>query len=163
MGWRRSTTYIAHRVGRLPGSPYSIATGFACGAAISFTPFMGFHFAGAALLAWILRGNMVASAIGTVIGNPWTFPFIWVFIYRLGCWIIGRVPGESAPEDLTLTYIFDNPWEVFLPMTVGGVLTAVVAWWTVFIPVRAMVAAYQAERLRRRLKKADRRKQEQQA
>jgi hypothetical protein len=35
------------------------------------------HFVLSALLAYIARANIIASAIGTVVGNPWTFPFIW--------------------------------------------------------------------------------------
>ena len=66
-GWRRAALYIVHRLGRLPGTPYRVAAGFACGAAVSFTPFMGFHFVGAALLALLIRGNVIASAIGTAI------------------------------------------------------------------------------------------------
>src|SRR3546814_7251488 len=66
-GWRRSGTYVAHRLRRLPGPPYRIAAGFASGAAISFTPFIGLHFVLATLLALCIRGNIVASAIGTMV------------------------------------------------------------------------------------------------
>ena len=102
-GWKRSTKYIGHRVARIPGSPYSIAAGFACGAAISFTPFVGLHLAGGALFAWLIRGNLVASWIGTLVGNPWTFPFIWVGIYRLGL-MMGA--GDSRNEELDFFFIF---------------------------------------------------------
>ena len=44
IGWHRSTKYVMHRVSRLRGTPYALAAGFACGAAISFTPFVGLHF-----------------------------------------------------------------------------------------------------------------------
>ena len=54
-GWTRMALYIQHRLGRLPGTPYRIAAGFACGAAISFTPFLGLHFVLAALGALALR------------------------------------------------------------------------------------------------------------
>src|SRR3546814_6570308 len=54
-GWRRSGTYVAHRLRRLPGPPYRIAAGFASGAAISFTPFIGLHFVLATLLALCLK------------------------------------------------------------------------------------------------------------
>src|SRR3546814_18711734 len=71
-GWRRSGIYVSHRLRRLPGTPYRIAAGFACGAAISFTPFIGLHFVLSAALALIVRGNIIESAISTVVGNTWT-------------------------------------------------------------------------------------------
>ena len=155
-GWRRATLYLAHRVRRLPGTPYRIAAGFACGAAISFTPFIGFHFAGAALLALIMRANVVASAIGTAVGNPWTFPLIWAWIYTLGQWMLGRPAISEIPEILSLTYIFDRPMEVLWPMTLGGIPTAIAAWFGFYLPIRGAVAEYQylrRRRIRRKLRR----------
>lgn len=152
-GWRRASVYLAHRVGRLPGTPYRIAAGFACGAAISFTPFIGFHFAGAALLALLVRGNVIASALGTVVGNPWTFPVIWAWIYTLGQWLLGGPAVSELPERLSLHYIFQRPWDVLWPMTVGGIATAVVGWFAFFWPIRGAVAEYQAARRRRMRRK----------
>ncbi|MDH3231800.1 MAG: DUF2062 domain-containing protein, partial [Alphaproteobacteria bacterium] len=74
MGWGRVFMYLWHRVGRLHGTPHSISAGFASGAAVSFTPFVGVHFILAALTSWFSRGNIVAGLIGTAVGNPWTFP-----------------------------------------------------------------------------------------
>lgn len=147
-GWHRTSLYIAHRVRRLPGTPYRIAAGFACGAAISFTPFIGFHFVGAALLSMLLRGSLLASAIGTVVGNPWTFPFIWTWIYALGQWLLGGEVVSELPAVLSLTYIFERPLDVLWPMTVGGVPTSVAAWFAFFWPVRGAVAEYQHARRR---------------
>ncbi|MCH9012318.1 MAG: DUF2062 domain-containing protein [Proteobacteria bacterium] len=157
-GWRRASLYIAHRLRRLPGTPYRIAAGFACGAAISFTPFIGFHFVGAALLSTLLRGSLLASAIGTVVGNPWTFPFIWTWIYALGQWLLGGEVVSELPAVLSLTYIFDRPLDVLWPMTVGGVPTSVAAWFAFFWPVRGAVAEYQHARRRlvRRKKRSPR-------
>ncbi|RMD61507.1 MAG: DUF2062 domain-containing protein [Alphaproteobacteria bacterium] len=149
MGWRRTTAYLAHRVRRLPGTPYRIAAGFACGAAISFTPFIGFHFIGAALLALLVRGSVVASAIGTVVGNPWTFPFIWAWTYTFGNWLLGGPAITTLPDGLSFDYIFNHPMEVLWPMTVGGIPTAVVAWFAFFWPIRAAVAEYQLLRHQR--------------
>ena len=157
-GWRRAAVYFAHRVGRLPGTPYRIAAGVACGAAVSFTPFMGFHFVLAMGLALLTRGNLIASAIGTVVGNPWTFPFIWAWIYTLGRWMLGSGDGDEFPGWLTLTYIFDNPLKVLWPMTLGGIPTAIVAWFVVFYPVRSTVHQYQRARRRRMRKKIRKRR-----
>ncbi len=145
-GWRRASSYIAHRVRRLPGTPYRIAAGFASGAAISFTPFIGLHFVGGAVLAMALRGNLMASAIGTVIGNPWTFPIIWLWIYTFGQWLLGGEALTELPAALSLTYIFENPLEILWPMTVGGVPTAVAAWFAFFWPIRLAVFRYQRGR-----------------
>ncbi len=148
-GWRRSSTYVAHRLRRLPGTPYRIAAGFASGAAISFTPFIGLHFVLAALLALVLRGNMLAAAIGTVVGNPWTFPFIWLWIYSLGKWLIGSDDLTALPQTLSLGYIIENPSKVLLPMAVGGVPSAICAWFVFFWPVQRTVDQYQKARRRR--------------
>ncbi len=147
-GWHRASLYVAHRLRRLPGTPYRIAAGFACGAAISFTPFIGFHFVGAALLSVLLRGSLLASAIGTVVGNPWTFPLIWAWIYALGQWLLGGEVVSELPVVLSLTYIFERPLDVLWPMTVGGVPTSVAAWFAFFWPVRGAVAEYQHARSR---------------
>lgn len=155
-GWRRSGTYVAHRLRRLPGTPYRIAAGFASGAAISFTPFIGLHFVLAVALAALVRGNIIAAAIGTVVGNPWTFPFIWLWTYSLGCWVLGGHGLTALPENLSFQHIFDNPLEVLLPMVVGGIPTAAVAWVVFFWPLQRTVAEYQKAR-RRRLRKRLRR------
>ena len=160
-GWRRAGAYFGHRVRRLPGSPYNIAAGFACGAAISFTPLLGLHFVFATLGAWLLGGNLIASAIGTVVGNPWTFPLIWYASYRLGAWLLGMNGAEQLPGGLTMSYIFDNPEAVFLPMMAGGLPMALVAWFISFWVVRRAVARYQHMRLSRIRRKAERRMSEQ--
>ncbi len=148
-GWRRASRYMAHRVRRLPGTPYRIAAGVASGAAVSFTPFIGLHFVAAALLALLLRGNVVASAIGTAVGNPWTFPFIWTWIYTLGQWLMGADAASDFPATLELDYIFERPLDVLWPMTLGALPTAVVVWIGTFWLVRGAIAEYQHVRHRR--------------
>ncbi len=144
-GWRRASRYLAHRVRRLPGTPYAIAAGFACGAAVSMTPFPGFHFLLAGLLAWAIGGSILASAIGTAVGNPWTFPFIWIWIYQSGSWLLGNTEVLTADE-ISLNFLLDHPMDVFLPMLVGSIPTAALTWLVFFLPVRRMVESYQAHR-----------------
>ncbi|MDP6953152.1 MAG: DUF2062 domain-containing protein [Alphaproteobacteria bacterium] len=163
IGWRRAASYFSHRVRRLPGSPYSIAAGFACGAAISFTPFLGFHFLIAALTSWLIGASVIAAAIGTVVGNPWTFPFIWVAAYRLGCLLLGLDTGEVLPHGLSMEYIFANPEAVLLPMTVGGLPMAIVVWCVSFWLVRRAVARYQRMRKARIRRKVRRRQRKREA
>lgn len=153
MGWRRVGRYYGVRIKRLPGSPYSIAAGFACGAAVSFTPFIGFHFIFGALLAWVMRGNIIASAIGTAVGNPWTFPFIWAGVYWLGTKILGYERGEELPAELTISVIFEQPTAILIPMLVGGLPVGVVVWFIFYLPIRRIVGNYQNRRRSARIRR----------
>ena len=144
-GLRRSTRYLTHRVKRMPGSPYAIAAGFACGASVSMLPFPGFHFLLAALLAWSLRASIVVSAIGTVVGNPWTFPFIWLWIFELGNWILGT-SSEFSGQSVTMRFLWEHPSQVLIPMAVGSVPTALLTWLAFYLPLRRVIGAYQSRR-----------------
>jgi len=148
-GWRRTLRYLVHRIRRLPDSPYSIAAGFACGAAVSVTPFIGFHFAAGALLAWAIRGNVIASAIGALIGNPWTFPIIFLWTYQLGTRMLGVAGAETLPEEMSLSYVLAHPWRMLVPMAVGSLPTAAVTWGASFWVVRLAVIRYRRARRRR--------------
>jgi uncharacterized protein (DUF2062 family) len=141
-----------HRVSRLPGSAYSIAAGFACGAAMSLTPFVGFHFALAALISWSIGGSILAAAVGTAVGNPWTFPFIWFWLYQFGNWLLGA-DSASLSQELTIGYIWDHPGRVLLPMTVGSIPTAAVGWMVAYWPLRRVIERYQASRSKRLARK----------
>ena len=126
---------------RLKGTPYSVAAGFACGVAISFTPFIGFHLILAAVTAWIIRGNVVSSAIGTLIGNPWTFPFIWITVLSTGRFFLGDIDVvehvnfirtfESASRALfTLDFASfgRDVWPIIFPMMVGCIPYYIISW-----------------------------------
>ena len=126
---------------RLKGTPYSIAAGFACGVAVSFTPFIGLHLVLAAITAWIIRGNVVSSAIGTIVGNPWTFPFIWVAVLSTGRFLLGDFASadhvnfirifESASKAL-FTFNFKNfgrdVWPIVFPMLIGCIPYYIISW-----------------------------------
>ena len=164
IGWRRWLIYLKHRLGRLPGTPYSIAAGFACGAAISFTPFVGFHFFLGGIWAWILRANILASAIGTAVGNPWTFPFIWIWLYTLGHWM-GAGNADTAAQSLEfevfftgmfngvlmmdMGYLVEHVWPVLWPMLVGAIPTMLFVWFLFYLPLNSLIHTYQLRRLRR--------------
>lgn len=149
MGFARLWRYIAHRLGRMPGTPYSIAAGVACGAAVSFTPLIGLHFVLAGLLAWALRANILASAIGTVVGNPWTFPFIWLWIYELGHWMIGADGADALPE-LTIGLLLEHTSDILVPMLIGGVPTGIAVWIGIYLPLARLIDRYQQARSQRR-------------
>lgn len=146
-GYRRTGVYLWHRLSRLQASPHAIAVGFACGTFISFTPFIGLHLLLAGLIAWAFRGHILSALIGTAVGNPLTFPFIWAWIYEAGNILLGRGHG-AAPIDTsevseTLLAGFQQAWEIFWPMLVGGVPTGVTVALLCYFPLKFGVERYQ--------------------
>ena len=159
IGWRRLGIYLVKRLTRLPGTPHSIAAGFACGTAISFTPFIGLHLIGGVLLSFIVRGNYIACAVGTLLGNPATFFFIWPATYQLGHWILGsRAIMPRSSEAWTLAWLLENYERLVWPMTVGGVPLGILAGLlTYFLVVRAVMVFQDARRRRWAHRQAERR------
>src|SRR5687768_11738955 len=82
MGWGRTLRYYRHRVFRTGDSTYRITAGLASGMAVSFSPFIGTHVGQGLALAWLLRASLLASFIGTALGNPATYPFIFWAAYK---------------------------------------------------------------------------------
>ncbi len=150
--WARSWRYVIKRVLRLSASPHAIAAGFAAGAFSSITPFVGLHFLLGFFLAYITGGNLVASALGTAIGNPITFPFIWAVTHRLGSWILGLRAGAEPPIDISegvFEHSIDALIPVLKPMIVGAIPLGIVIWFVCYIVVRTLVRSYQEARRRR--------------
>ena len=170
-GFRRLFAYLFQRVVRLPDTSTSIAIGVACGVAASFLPFVGLHFLIAALLAILLRGNVLASAIGTFFGNPWTFLFIWLSDYRLGVWLLHQSGHGDRFVALNLQQLTDimtmfmhfftfsgsvewqqvaGPFEqVFLPMTIGATVLAILSWFITFVVCYYGLVGWRAHRAKR--------------
>ncbi len=146
IGWRRWFIFTKHKIGRMSGSPHAIAGGFAFGAAISFTPFLLFHLVLSVLLSKICRMSGLAAFLGTLVGNPWTFPFIWVGIYAIGIWITGIEPIAFDAKTLSAEFLVSNFWSVFVPMTVGGMLSATIVWVAFYFPIRGAVVRYRKAR-----------------
>lgn len=147
-GWGRAIQYVKHRVRRLPDPPHRIARGVFAGIFVTFSPLFGLHFFLAAGLAWVMRGNVVASLLSTFVGNPLTFVPIAALSLQTGHAILGTGGVGSAQVDGTLGSTFvdagrdlkNNIWaiftdtpadwshlriffdEVFLPYLVGGLV-----------------------------------------
>lgn len=153
-GWRRSTQYVVKRVLRLSGTPHVIALGCAAGVFASFTPFIGFHFIIGFLLAWAIGGNIIASAFGTFIGNPLTFPFIWASTYQLGLWLLGgktaALPLQKAmgkiEGPLALLNSINELLPLIKPMTLGGIVLGIPVAIMCYFPARMAIDTYQARR-----------------
>lgn len=141
--FRRSLLYLYKQVLRLTGSPHFIALGFACGAYASVTPFVGFHFITAWVLAFFARGSMLAAASGTVVGNPLTFPIYWTSTYQLGTLLLeGRIVSDEINFHLLLSSEAASTfWPIFRNMLVGaiplGLVVAVPSYFVIYTAARA--------------------------
>lgn len=157
-GWRRVIEYWRHRMQRLPDSPERIALGFACGVYASFTPFFGFHFVVAAALAWVIRANVFASAIGTFVGNPLTFPFIAAASLEMGELIMGvpiRVDFGGLGFREMVDMLMNNITGIVLPYFVGGLIPGLITSVGFYFLIKPVVATYQRRRKMRLAKRSE--------
>ncbi|MBB5223257.1 hypothetical protein HNP73_003204 [Amaricoccus macauensis] len=180
-GWRRGLEYLGHRVRRLPDTPHRIALGFSCGVLASFTPLFGLHFVLAAAFAKLVRGNILAALLGTLVGNPLTFPVIaWSSLW-LGRKIVGfgatgrdfdrvadafaEAAGALWQSSLALAGLGHSQWghvvpflrDVFWPYLIGGIgpgVAASVASYYLLVP---LVTTYQLHRRKRMQERAHQR------
>lgn len=168
-GWTRAFHYVKHRVRRLPDTPERIARGIAAGVFTSFTPLFGFHFFVAALVAYIIRGNILASLMGTFFGNPPTFIVIAAVSMRTGHFVLGtefekyeaslghkfkqagadlwyniKAPFTGGVADWHGLAVFYN--EVFLPYLVGGIIPGIISATVMYLLSLPLIRAYQHRR-----------------
>lgn len=167
-GWSRAAQYWRHRVRRLPDTPEKISRGVWAGVFVCFTPLFGLHFVLAALVAMLVRGNVLAALMATFFGNPFTFPAIGFVSIGLGSWIIGffddgkplRV-SRLAEIDLDLLgnikALFTDDkvdWQslelfydvVFVPYLLGGIIPGLIAATLCYYLVLPVISAYQKRR-----------------
>lgn len=150
----RSMRYFIKRVLRLSASPHAVAAGVAAGVFSTFTPFIGAHILIAVLIAWSIGGNLIAAALGTMFGNPLTFPLIWTGALGLGRFLLNTPEPEEGDMDLgdmvrelELTQL----WEPFIkPMMVGGAPLGLATAMAVYFLTRWSVNGFR-ERRRARL------------
>jgi uncharacterized protein (DUF2062 family) len=179
-GWRRAGTYVWHRLRRLPDSPQRIARGVFAGVFVSFLPLYGFHMLSSALVALVIRGNILAAIFGTLVGNPLTFPAIaWVAL-ETGYLVLGG--DYTAPMSTLLdsfgaataqlwenakALILGGPTEwgelarfwrdVFVPYFIGGTITGAIAGAVFYYLSLPLIVGYQKMRVARTRERVERR------
>ena len=119
----------------------------------------------------MLRANVLASLIGTFVGNPITFPIITVFNLQLGEWILGS--SEYSSDDggkifegfLDFIFLIYKSFftegsigdynvprmneflnGVFIPYSLGGLILGIFIAVISYFLLRPLVATYQKKR-----------------
>ena len=140
--------YYKLRLARLPASSYAIASGFACGSMVSFTPLLGLHFVLAVIFAFLIRGNFIAALIGTVVGNPVTFPFIWGVIYKVGTFVTS-IKQVNKSDNINFDMIINQTYEIFFPMLVGGIAMAPFIWIITYVIIYSFISSYKKRKTKK--------------
>ena len=156
-GFIRGWIYIAIRILRLRSTDYALAAGLAAGVFTAMTPFLGIHFVIAAGLAWLIRGNIMMSLVGTFAGTPWTFPLFWVGTYSVGTWVLGADTADHDISQLDFALLMEYPGTVLVSMTLGSLIIGLPIAGLVLLVgyvfaarIRAWLHALRAVRARRR-------------
>lgn len=179
-GWKRASLYVVHRLRRLPDPAHRISRGIFAGVFVSFTPLYGLHFIGAAIIASIMRGNVLAALLGTFFGNPITFPIIATVSVELGVWMLGLPPVplhrvlnsfSLASVELwsNLTAIFTDDtaeWSrlgdffryIFVPYLVGGIIPGIITGAIAYYISYPLILSYQRGRIHRVKERFDKRR-----
>lgn len=171
-GWRRAFHYVRHRLHRLPDAPHRIARGVFAGVMVSFSPFFGLHFLLAALIALIIRGNVVAALLATFVGNPLTFVGIATLSLETGRLVLGRMGEDGALNHRSLGGKFVDAWgdlkgnflsmftgsgaewdklhvffhDIFFPYMIGGLIVGPIAGLVFYYLSLPIITAYQHRR-----------------
>ena len=159
--------YLKHRLRRLPGTPENIGRGIAVGIFVTFTPFFGLHFFVAAMVAYLVRGNVLASLLSTFFGNPVTFPIIALINMQIGRWMFGIDPAAPGHKSIISQFLAagGDLWhnilaifgpqhahwgginrfyfDIFLPYSIGGILPGLVCAGIAYYLSVPLIRAYQ--------------------
>jgi uncharacterized protein len=134
--------YHLIRLHRLAEDSNAIALGAAWGIFVSFTPFLGFHLILCTIMCILFGGSKLAAWIGSLIGNPATFPIFFLADHKLGSWMmdlfgVARDSSvERSFEGLSFDALFSDMSNIFVPILFGSAilapLAAVIGYWSTY-------------------------------
>ncbi len=169
-GWSRAARYMQLRLNRLPGTPDSIARGVFAGVITAFTPFFGLHFVVAAILARLMRGNVLAALLATFAGNPLTYVPIALVSLKTGHFLLGSEFEADHERSFFGTFYdaahdlvhnmkamvtddvanWDGVWrfghDVFFPYLIGGIIPGILAGLVAYYVSLPMISVFQKRR-----------------
>ena len=134
----------------------------------------------AAILAFLMQGNIVAALLATFFGNPLTFPFIAAISLELGQWMLGAPNVGPLPDVFAefgrasaelwhnINAMFNSDvahwdrlgrffWRIMWPYTAGGIVPGVITAVICYMLARPAVAAYQRRRVSKLKKRYEKR------
>ena len=104
------------------GSPYYNAKGIAIGVFSGCFPFFGFQTLIGIFLARIIKGNILLSAAGTWISNPFTYIPIYILNYKVGSLLIKDSSILTIQSDFISNQIWEKGWIFTSRLLLGSFL-----------------------------------------
>jgi len=129
-----------NRIIRIKDFPESVAIGLSWGVAISFTPLLGLHLIICYLGTWIMRGNIIAATVGTIIGNPWTFPIFFYVDFKIGTLFFFE---DIYFHEFKINFFINNFERLFYPTLIGSLPLAIISWFCTYY----LIKKYLSERI----------------
>ncbi|MDR3043013.1 MAG: DUF2062 domain-containing protein [Desulfovibrio sp.] len=142
---RRFVRFQYLRLMRQSASAHSLAMGLAVGVFVGFLPIIPVQMAAAVALAFPVRGNKAAAALGTWVSNPVNV----VPMYALMYWVGGLfVPTDATfdPARLDMRDMLATGADFFLVMFLGGVVLGIPAALITYVLTFRGVNAYRQRR-----------------
>lgn len=138
MGWKRMLAYIWLRLKRISvrSSIHSVAAGLSVGWAISFNPMVGTHLLWMIPMSWITGANYIASVIGSLVGNIWTFPAFFYVSYKVGNFALSLIGLEDGVGNIDAFADASEKGigELFLTTLLGWPIMAVLSYGITYYP-----------------------------
>ena len=157
---------------RLPDSSQKISRGIWAGLFATFTPFYGLHFLTAAIIARLLKGNILAALLATFFGNPLTYVPIGVISLQTGHFFLGTdyIPSAAGGKSILEKFLdagadlqqnvlafvkgVETDWsrleifyqEVFFPYMIGGIIPGLIMATLGYYLSEPIIRAYQNRR-----------------
>ena len=112
----------------LDAHPGHIATGFAVGVFISFTPFFGLHTPLAVALAFIFRLNKLTCITGAWVNTPLTVFPVLAGSYKLGETLLGNKPALFRVTTLEWSSLKQYASSIILGSSIIGFFAALAGY-----------------------------------
>ena len=116
---------IWQKLKHLHATPGQIAAGFSIGIFASFLPLNPSPIIVAAVVAWLLKRNVIAAVAGATTAILYTplLPLIWLAEFQLGKLIL-PVQHPLTLDQPRLWGVLQQGWDVYAAMFVGSILIA---------------------------------------
>jgi uncharacterized protein (DUF2062 family) len=152
----RWSRYTYLRIVRIKAPAESIALGLALGVFAGALPFLSLQMVIAVALALLLRGNVIAAALGTWWTNPFNWPIVFPLFYMLGrVFVPADIEALSIGEfiHLPLLELLQRSWRWLLITTLGGAVAGIPMSAVTYVVALRGVRLFHDRRARRKLER----------